>query len=126
MSESKEQQAVVRWFRHQYSDKIIFAIPNGSWVAGEGKWKFALINKYKAEGMTPGVSDLFIAVPTFDGDGNIRHCGLFLEMKAEGKTLTSLSKQQKQFIENMRLAGYSAGVAAGFEQAKQIIENYLT
>lgn len=117
MSESSEQQAVVQWFRLKYPNYRIIAIPNGSMIGGRNK--FALIKKYKAEGMTNGVSDLFICVPR-----NGYH-GLWLEMKDKGKTASSVSSDQKEWLYDMRHVGYSAGWVAGFEQAKGIIEEYL-
>ncbi len=32
MTESTEQQQVIYWFNMQYPDKIIFAIPNSTWL----------------------------------------------------------------------------------------------
>ncbi len=116
MSESTEQKAVIKWFRYQYPQYRLISIPNGSWVAGTGNRRFALINKYKAEGMTPGVSDLFLCV------GNENFHGLWLEMKSKGKRL---SDKQFEWSEDMRKAGYITDTAYSFEQAKQIIENYL-
>ena len=119
MSESTEQIAVVDWFRLQYPKLRLIAIPNGQWVAGEGARKFALINKYKREGLTAGVSDLFLA----HSDG--QHHGLWLEMKDQGKTLSSVSADQRQWMKDMNDAGYIAKWAAGFEQAKAIIIDYI-
>lgn len=123
MSESKEQQLLVQWFRYQYPDKIIFAIPNAQ-LAGASR-----LQKYKNEGLLPGVSDLFIAVPTHSlqgfGEKNNAYAGLFLEMKDKGMTQCSLRDNQKQFMEDVEKAGYKACWAAGFEEAKEIIEDYL-
>lgn len=118
-SESQEQQALIQWFRLKYPQHHMIAIPNGQWIAGEGKRRFALINKYKAEGLTPGVSDLFLCVPK-----NGQH-GMWLEMKAQGKTASSLSPAQQQWGCDMINAGYAAVWASGFEEAKEIIEEYL-
>jgi hypothetical protein len=121
MSESNEQQAVVEWYRLQYPKqaKRLIAIPNGQWIAGQGKRKFALINKYKAEGWLNGVSDLLLAWPISP------YSGLWLEMKDRGKTKSSLSTEQREWLSEMREAGYRAEWAAGFEEAKKIIEEYL-
>ena len=119
MSESAEQASIIYWFRMQYPKLHLIALPNGQWIAGEGKRKYALIAKYKREGWSPGVSDLFLA----HSDG--QNHGLWLEMKDKGKTQCSLSKEQKQWIEDMNNAGYIAKWAAGFEEAKAIITNYV-
>jgi len=118
MSESNEQIAVVQWFRSQYPKYRIIAIPNGQLVGGKNK--YALINKYKKEGMLPGVSDLFICVMKKN------YAGLWLEMKDRKKTACSVSQDQKQWIYDMSEAGYRAEWAAGFEQAKKIIEEYFS
>lgn len=118
MSESTEQQLVVSWFRLQYPKYRIISILNGSMIGGRNK--YALVNKYKKEGMLPGVSDLFICVPK---NG---YSGLWLEMKAKGKTASSLSPDQRIWLSDMEKMGYKAECAAGFDQAKIIIEDYLT
>jgi len=118
MSESDEQIAVVQWFRLQYPKYRLIAVPNGQMVGGRNK--FALIAKYKKEGMTPGVSDLFLCVPK---NG---YSGLWIEMKARGKTASTLSLDQRIWLADMEKQGYRAEWAAGFEQAKKIIEEYLT
>lgn len=115
-SESVEQQAVVRWFRSQYPQYHLIAIPNGQWIAGVRKRKFALINKYKAEGLYPGVSDLFLCVPRG------KYAGLWIEMKSKGGKFTS---QQREWQLDMLDAGYDARVCYDFEEAKRMIEDYL-
>ena len=118
MSESTEQQAVVQWFNMQYPKYRLISVPNGQMIGGKNK--YALIAKYKAEGLTPGVSDLFLCVPR-NGYG-----GLWLEMKAKGKGASSLSDDQALWLSDMEKIGYRAVWAAGFEQAKEIIEEYLS
>ena len=117
MSESSEQQALIQWFNIQYPKYRLISVPNGQMIGGRNK--YALIAKYKAEGLTPGVSDLFLCVPK---NG---YSGLWLEMKARGKEVKSLSDDQALWLSDMVKAGYRAEWAAGFEQAKKIIEEYL-
>lgn len=61
-------------------------------------------------------------------------CGLFLELKAEGnspfKKDGTLKKdqhleEQQAMLEKLRKYGYEAKFATGFEEAKQIIDDYL-
>lgn len=118
MSESTEQQAVIQWFRLAYPKYRLIAISNGQMIGGRNK--FALIKKYKAEGLTPGVSDLFLCVPK---NG---YNGLWLEMKDKGKKENSLSGVQGLWLSDMREQGYRAEWAAGFEEARTIIQDYLT
>lgn len=117
MSESTEQQALISWFMLAYPKCRLISIPNGQMIGGRDK--FALIAKYKAEGLTPGVSDLFLCSPK-----NGYH-GLWLEMKDKGKGYKSLSDDQGVWLEDMRKQGYAAEWAAGFDEAKDIIINYL-
>lgn len=119
MSESTEQQALFQWFWMQYPQYLLISIPNGQWIAGEGKRKQALIAKYKAEGLTPGIPDTLLCVRRGD------YGGLWIEMKDKGKTWCSVSKQQREKLEHLNNAGYKAVWAAGWEQAKNIIEDYV-
>ncbi len=121
MSESTEQQAVIQWFRLTYPKLRLIAIPNGQWIAGSTKkGKYALIAKYKAEGLTQGVSDLFLC----HAEG--QHHGLWLEMKDKGKTASSVTKEQKQWMNDMRQSNYLAMWASGFEEAQNIITDYIS
>lgn len=62
------------------------------------------------------------------------YAGLYLELKAEGnspfKKDGTLKKdehleEQQAMLESLRAKGYKAEFATGFEQAKQIIDDYL-
>jgi len=118
-SESLEQQAVIEWFRRTYPQLHLIAYPSGMWFGHSDKLKYALINKAKREGWLSGVSDLFLC----HSDG--QHHGLWLEMKKQGATASSVSKQQKQWLVDMEKAGYVAKWAYGAERAKDIIKDYI-
>lgn len=125
MSESTEQQALIYWYRMQYPDRMIFAIPNGEWLHGNKLQRIKQMQKAKREGLLPGTSDLFIPEPVWQGAGGEYYHGLFIEMKDVGATQCKVSPEQKQFIEDMRKRGYAAHWAAGFDVAKPIIEDYM-
>lgn len=109
--ESKLQTACVRWFRLQYPNYLLFAIPNGG---NRNAITGAIL---KNEGTLAGVPDLFLAHATFES------YGLFIEMKSDkGK----LSQSQIYIRSKLELAGYHVEVCNGFESFKQVIENYLT
>lgn len=62
------------------------------------------------------------------------HCGLFLELKKEGTRLkkkdgtwaTEHIAEQANYLQALRDRGYDAHFAVGFEQAKEIIDSYLS
>ncbi len=67
--------------------------------------------------MKKGVPDLFIPV------SNKEFHGLFIEMKR--KTSGSASKDQREWIEYLREAGYKAEVCNGHRQAVMVVNEYL-
>lgn len=118
-SEDAEQAAVLDWFNLQYPQHRgrMFAIPNGAWLAGSGKRKFALVSKLKRTGLTSGVPDLMLPVPA------IGYHGLFIEMKRTKGSTTS--KQQKDWLEFLSRQGYRSEVCKGCDAAKHLISEYL-
>ena len=114
-SEDVEQAHLIKWcglyrWEGRKLSEIIFAIPNG------GKRHIGTAVKLKQTGVRPGVSDLFLPIPMFDGHG------LFIEMKKIGGRE---SKEQKVFREQMIAAGYQATVCAGWRHAALEICTYL-
>ena len=89
---------------------LMFAIPNG------GHRHIAVAKKLKAEGVKAGVPDIFL--PVAKGKSH----GLFIEMKAP-KGVVSLT--QKQWIFGLVSQCYTAQVCYGWEQAKDVIVDYL-
>ncbi len=120
-NEHKEQAAVVPWFKLQYPryKNHIIAIPNGAHLAGTVAQRAIKMRKMKAEGFKAGTSDLFIAVPKESFHG------LWVEMKATGKTKCSVSDSQWEHIYDMRSVGYEAYPAYGQDHAMQIIKDYM-
>ena len=101
-TEHAEQVIFVQWFRAQYPGVLIFAIPIG------GYRDKRTAEKLKAEGVVPGVPDLFI--PEWK---------LFLEFKR--KKGGTVSKEQKGIMEHLTGIGYSAVVCRGFEAARDYV-----
>lgn len=93
--------------------------PELRWLfhAANGGWrKKAVAAKLKAEGVKPGVADYFLPVARRD-----KH-GLFLELK----TLTGRpSPEQRQFAQDMELAGYEHHFCRGWVRAWEVICEYL-
>ncbi|HDY87297.1 MAG TPA: hypothetical protein ENH82_04170 [bacterium] len=119
MTESIQQIQLISWWKLQYPGKIIFSIPNGSWLYGDRVTRAKIMRKMKAEGLLKGVSDLFIPIPKDE------YSGLFIEMKNICKTSCSVSGDQVWFLDQMRVAGYRAEWCAGFDKAREIITEYM-
>jgi hypothetical protein len=103
-SEHLEQVRLVSWFRRQYPDTRILAIPNGGIrSASQGA-------SLKAEGVSAGVPDL--QIPAWS---------LWVEMKRS--TGGTVSPAQKDWIAYLESIGHTVIVGMGFEDAKaQIIK----
>lgn len=123
MSEEQQQITVVSWYKHKYplfQDCIIAIVNERTKKKNVPLWVWAkYLNKLKRMGMKKGASDLFIAVPR-----GIYH-GLFIEMKDEGKTYCSVTKEQREHIGLMQLMGYRAEWAPGADKAMKIIAEYM-
>lgn len=98
-SEHLEQVRFVAWFRKNYPQHWIFAIPNGG-----DRNKITAV-KLKAEGVSSGVPDLFIPSML-----------LWVEMKRQKGG--ALSKEQKEWRDYLLSIGHKWIVAKGFEDAK--------
>lgn len=122
-TEHQEQSALFLWARLSHSTypelRLMFAVANG------GHRHPAVAAKMREEGVKPGVPDIFLPVA--------RHGfhGLFLELKTEANRpkrggMGGLSELQAQWLGELRDQGYKAVVAYGFEEAKQILIDYLS
>lgn len=107
--EEDEQRNVIIYCA--YAGIPVFAVPNG------GSRDRREAARMTAQGVKPGVPDLFI--PRAAG----KYHGLFIEMKRErgGK----LSMAQAEWISLLRREGYAACVCAGFDAARKVIEQYM-
>lgn len=115
-TEHTEQKALVMWADGQVNRGRkelgnLFAIPNG------GARHIVTARRMNAEGVKPGVPDLFLAWPSSG------RCGLFIEMKRrQGGSTTAL---QRAWHESLRKAGYAVVVCKGVEEAIKNINLYL-
>lgn len=95
----------------------MFAIPNGG-SRGDTRESARIVGgQLKAEGVKPGVSDIFLPEPVGT------HHGLFVEMKR--KDGGEESKEQRDFGTRMQAKGYAYAVCHGWEQAALTIMSYL-
>ena len=104
-TEHVEQREFVSWFRKTYKAKII-AIPNG------GQRNIVTAARLKAEGVTPGVPDLF--VPEWL---------LWIEMKK--KSGGAVSKSQLEWHNYLKSINQSVIVCKGCEDAQCQVENFF-
>lgn len=91
----------------------LFAIPNGAELAKGARGGANM----KAQGMRPGVPDIFLAAPI-----GTRH-GLFIEMKRRKGGV--VSEDQSKWMNKLQVAGYATYVAHGWILAATCIELYL-
>ncbi len=123
-TEHSEQAALVSYLRYRYPDLLFSSFPNGFFMPGVSSQRRAVIvNWLKAEGMTPGMPDLFIFSARVDSSGRIWH-GCAVEMKREhgGR----LSKKQKAVLDMLFRNGYYVVVGHGFDEVVQKISEYLS
>jgi len=105
-SEHSEQVGFINWFRSQYPEILIFAIPNGE------KRAISVAKRLKAEGVVRGVPDLFI--PAWN---------LWVEMKrVSGGRLSTDQKQMISYLENI---GHTVIVGKGATDASQHIRKFM-
>lgn len=113
--EDTEQITLFKWrdmFAGKYPELLLMHhIPNGG---SRNKREAA---KFKRMGVKAGVPDIFLPVPK-----NGRH-GLYIELKAGKNTAT---KEQREFIEEVKALGYEAEVCRGWEAAAAVILQYIT
>ena len=108
--EHQAQVACVNWFRMQYPEKLIHAIPNG------GARNIIVARKLKAEGVVSGVPDLFIPEPSKG------YHGLFIEMKVKGGRL---QETQKDMIDKLESRGYKCHVCWSVDDFMKVVNEYF-
>lgn len=123
MKESDLQVQVADYLRLRYPD-VQFHSDYGS---GLKLTKGQAMKQYRQNGGRRGWPDMVLAEPR-----NGLH-GLFIELKAKGVRLkkkdgtwaSSHLEGQNEVLNKLQRKGYAAYFAVGFEEAKQIIDDYL-
>lgn len=147
MTESQLQEAIAGYLVTQYPD-VMFHSDFGS---GTKMTKSQAARQMRQNGYRKGWPDLFIAEACYTENGmryrdlSVRigqwgldetgdnKFGLFLELKKDGTRLkkkngdwaTEHIAEQAEVLEKLRLRGYCAEFAVGFDEAKRIIDEYL-
>lgn len=106
--ESTLQTSCVKWFRLQYPNLVIYAVPNG------GSRNVREAQRLKAEGVLAGVADLVVLLP--------KGKSLYIEMKVKGNRQT---QNQKEFQKIAETLGHTYAVCYFFEEFQQVIENQI-
>lgn len=109
--EEEEQKALFKWCCENGVQLV--HIPN------ERKCNAATGARLALQGVRKGFPDNFIvgARKGFNG--------LFIELKRNSKTLSKVSREQKQWLRYLNNNGYKAIVCYGAEEAIREIKNYL-
>lgn len=114
-TEDQEQIALIEWAKtNPILRRYIVHPPNGGY---RNKREGA---KLKRMGTRKGVSDIFLPYPI-----NGYH-GLWLELKRKNRLKSKLSEEQIIWLQDMEQLGFCSKVAYGWEEAKLILETYLT
>lgn len=106
-SEYVEQREFVSWFKKVYPQVRILAIPNG------GVRSLATAGKLKAEGVSPGVPDLYIP-----------EWRVWIEMKRIKNSY--VTPEQKEWHEYLRNLGDTVLVCKGSTAAKKAVLLFCT
>lgn len=132
MTEHQLYGLIADYLNLQYPD-VIYRFD----LAADLKLTPGQARKHKRLHPRRGYPDLFIAQPQLsmgmDGLQSAWH-GLFIEIKRDGTRVFKRDgsyvkdehiREQAKMLERLRLGGYRAYFAVGFEQAKEIIDNYM-
>lgn len=115
--EAQEQESLVEWFRLQYPELVLFAIPNGlirNAIQGALNVR---------QGLVKGMPDLMLAKPVPP------YGGLFIELKRPSYYMVSQGKvsiEQRDMINRLNQAGYLAVVCYGWVEGQKVIQDYLS
>lgn len=136
-TEHGEQTALFQWAALNIKEypqlKWLYAVPNGFYAADSAKgYGSGQKGKMKAEGLRDGVPDVALPVPVFDWDDiRLKYCkyhGLYIEMKIEKRRNQKdggCSEDQLEWLDYLNKAGYKAVVCYNWEEAVNVIEEYL-
>ena len=128
-SEADLQVQVADYLRLQYPN-VMFHSDFGSGIKltmGQA------IKQKRQNGGRRAWPDMFIAEPRFGTRRNKDQAGLFIELKKEGVRLKKKNgewgsdhiKEQAELLSELKKRGYMAEFAVGFDEAINLIDEYL-
>lgn len=119
MSEGAEQAAVFEWAAYFDELRWMHAIPNGTFLAGDRVQRAKQMARLKAQGLKPGVSDIFLPL------ARRGFHGLYIEMKrAPHQGPAKPTRAQLDFARAVEAQGYAFFVCRGAEEAIEKIRWY--
>lgn len=106
--------------RADFIPRLLFSVPNGMWIGGKNP--YALMNKFKAEGLQPGVADILYLQPRGE------YSYLAIEMKAADKrnNKDAVSPDQGEFLTEVNANGGMGEVCYGCDEALSIFSTYMS
>lgn len=120
MTEEQEQIEFVRWLEANQIPH--FHCPNE--VGGQTKALRVRAIKMKRMGVSKGVPDLFVFIPIEGVTGKIdAYQPLAIEMKRQKGSTTS--KEQKEWLKLLEMAGIPGAVCKGAEKAIEFVEQSI-
>lgn len=102
---------IVEWMSYEHKNAFFIHVRNETGA----KVTPTMMNKMRALGVRKGVPDLLFFDPRHG------YTGLAIEVKTPQGTVT---KEQREFLANLKERGWLTAVVRSFEQAKQIIDDY--
>ncbi|EKL2214087.1 VRR-NUC domain-containing protein [Salmonella enterica] len=118
LKEDTHQVNCVAWLRHHYPHVLFWHTVN------EGKKTITSAFRDEQAGLRKGVSDFVIMIGV-----NARYPFAAIELKRTNKSgkgaASPVSKEQKEFLRDVRQRGGFAAVAYGFEQFRLAIADLL-
>lgn len=126
LSEHQEQAAFFTTILYKYRNDphftrpLFFSVPNGAWLGGRRPQN--VMEKMKAEGLTPGVSDILYLQPRGP------YSFLAIEMKRADKRNRKdggLRPDQIEFLSSARATGAYCKVCYSADEAEQTFDTYM-
>jgi VRR-NUC domain len=108
--EDNIQAACCRWFAYEYPGIKLIHTPNG------GHRNALEAARFKRQGVTPGVPDLFLMK-----SANGFH-GLFIEVKSETGKLSEYQKEMLAYLDSMQ---YKTAVIRSVDEFIKVVNEYF-
>ncbi|HFQ5433818.1 TPA: VRR-NUC domain-containing protein [Vibrio vulnificus] len=118
LRERAEQVTLINWANETMFEGVLIG-EYLTHVANEGKRGPQARKDFIELGGRAGYPDLILDIPT------ARYPGLRIEMKAPEPYDSAVTPEQYAWHEKLRARGYRVEVCRGFEEAKELIMDYL-